>query len=178
MIRRRGDRPGMETAPDASGHGRLALRVAGSDDRDLLLAWANDAETRAASFHPGHIDRATHAAWFAERLAKSDGRIWIGVVDGVPIGQIRVDRDADGRGEVSISVAEEARGRGLARGLLLAGMAAATRELGVSTFVALVRPENTRSLALFRGAGFRDEAEGDRNGITCRIMVHDSELAR
>lgn len=176
MIRRRGERPGMGPAPEASGHGGLSLRVAGSGDRDLLLAWANDAETRAASFHPGHIDRATHAAWFAHRLAKSDGRIWIGLVDGLPIGQIRVDRDAEGRGEVSISVAEEARGRGLARGLLLAGMAAAARDLGVTTFVALVRPDNARSLALFRRAGFRDEAEGERNGIPCRIMVRDGKV--
>jgi RimJ/RimL family protein N-acetyltransferase len=166
----------MSPAREASGRGGLSLRVAGSGDRDLLLAWANDAETRAASFHPDQIDRATHTEWFEHRLAKSDGRIWIGLVDGVPIGQLRVDRDAEGRGEVSISVAEEARGRGFARGLLLAGMAAAARELGVTTFVALVRPENARSLALFRGAGFRDEADGERNGIACRIMVRDGEV--
>jgi RimJ/RimL family protein N-acetyltransferase len=161
--------------PDGSGDGELSLRPAGSGDRELLLTWANDAATRAASFHPAHIDGATHEAWFAERLAKSDGRLWIGVVDGRPIGQIRVDRDAEGRGEVSISVAEEERGRGFARPLLLAGMAAAARELGLTNLVALVRSENARSLALFRKAGFRDEAEGERNGIPCRIMVRDVE---
>jgi RimJ/RimL family protein N-acetyltransferase len=166
----------MSPGPEGSGTDGLSLRHAGSGDRDLLLAWANDAEVRAASFHPGQIDRATHEAWFAQRLTKSDGRIWIGMVDGRPIGQVRVDRDADGRGEVSISVAGEARGQGFARMLLLAGMAAATRELGVTTLVALVRPENARSLALFRGVGFRDEAEGERNGIPCRIMVRDGGL--
>lgn len=166
----------MSPAPEGSGHDGLSLRLAGSGDRDLLLAWANDAATRSASFHPDPIDRATHEAWFARRLAMTDGRIWIGVVDGRPIGQVRVDRDSDGRGEVSISVAEEARGRGFARKLLLAGMAAATRELGITTLVALVRPENTRSLALFRKVGFRDEAEGERNGIPCRIMVREGGL--
>jgi RimJ/RimL family protein N-acetyltransferase len=168
----------MTPAPEDSGPDGLSLRHAGPGDRDLLLAWANDAETRAASFHPGQIDPATHEAWFAQRMAKSDGRIWIGMVDGRPIGQVRVDRDANGRGEVSISVAEEERGRGFARRLLLAGMAAATRELGVTTLVALVRPENARSLALFRGVGFRDEAEGERNGFRCRIMIRDGGLER
>lgn len=164
----------MRPAPDGSGGpGDLSLRVARSEDRDLLLVWANDPETRAASFHPAHIDPTTHDAWFAHRLAKSDGRIWIGFMDGRPIGQIRVDRDAEDRGEISISVAEQERGQGLARRLLHAGMVAAGRELGVTTLVALVRLENARSLSLFRGAGFRDEADGERNGIPCRIMVRD-----
>jgi RimJ/RimL family protein N-acetyltransferase len=166
----------MSPAPEGTGSDDLSLRLAGSGDRDLLLAWANDAETRAASFHPDQIDPATHEAWFAHRLAKRDGRIWIGMVDGRPIGQVRVDRDAQGRGEVSISVAEEERGQGFARRLLLAGIAAATRELGVTTLVALVRPENARSLALFRGVGFRDEAVGERNGFPCLIMVRDGGL--
>jgi RimJ/RimL family protein N-acetyltransferase len=165
----------MSPAPDGSGHDGVSVRLAGSGDRDLLLAWANDPSTRAASFNPAPIDPATHEAWFARRLSMTDGRIWIGVVDGRPIGQVRVDRDSNGRGEVSISVAEEERGRGFARKLLLAGMAAAGRELGVTTLVALIRPENTRSLALFRKVGFRKEAMGERNGIPCWIMVREGE---
>jgi len=137
----------------------------------LLFVWANDQATRAASFHPGRIERDTHKAWFARRLASTEGRIWIGEIDGGPIGQVRVDLIAEGRGEVGISVASEARGRGLARGLLLAALAAAERELRVTTFVAAVRPENARSLALFRGAGFAEESDGQREGIACRILV-------
>ena len=129
--------------------------------------------TRASSFHPGPIDPATHARWFADRLASSDGRIWIGEMDGRPIGQVRVERIAEGRAEVGISVAPEARGRGLARGLLTAGMDVARRELEVSSFIAVVRRENAVSLALFRGAGFVDYADGERNGIACSILIHD-----
>ena len=163
------------------GAAELSLRLVGPGDRDLLLEWANDAATRAASLHPDPIDASTHDAWFAQRLPSPAGRIWIGEIRGHPIGQVRIDRidsggDArDGRGEVGISVASEARGLGLASRLLLAGMDAAVQALGVTTFVAVVRPENARSLALFREAGFSDDSEGVRDGIVCRILVRHGE---
>ena len=152
----------------------LALRRAGPGDRDLLLEWANDPATRAASFHPARIDPSTHDGWFTARLASPDGGIWIGEIDGRPIGQVRVIR-IGGCGEVSISVAAEARGRRLARPLLLAAMAAADRDLHVSTFIAAVRPGNAASLALFRGAGYTRESEGERNGIACRVLVAETD---
>ena len=65
----------------------------------------------------------------------------------------------------------QVRGLGLARPLLLAGIEAAIRELGVTAFVALVRPDNVASLRLFGGAGFRDEGAGERTGIVCRVLV-------
>ncbi len=149
----------------------VALRPIGAGDRDLLFAWANDTGTRAASFHPAPIDPATHEAWFAHRLVALDGRTWIGEQDGRPVGQVRVDREASGRGEVGISVAPQVRGLGLARPLLLAGIEAAIRELGATAFVALARPDNVASLRLFGGAGFRDEGAGERAGIVCRVLV-------
>ena len=151
-----------------------ALRPAGPADRDLLLEWANDPATRAASFHPARIEPSGHDRWFAARLASPDGGIWIGAIDGRPIGQVRVQRIDSERGEVSISVAAEARGRGLARPLLLAAMAAADRSLGVRTFIAAVRPGNAASLALFRGSGFSHESEGERNGIACLVLVSEA----
>lgn len=158
-----------------NGEASVVLRPVTVDDRDLLLAWARDPVTRSASFHPGDIDGATHAAWLDRRLADAGGRIWIGVVDGRPIGQVRVDRDADARGEVGISVAPEARGRGLAGPLLRAGMERARTELGVTEFVALVRPENAVSLRLFGSAGFVDVGAGERAGVACRVLVRRSD---
>jgi len=164
----------MDQAPSrASGPpGRTVdLRSIGPGDRDLLLTWANDPATRAASFHPAPIDAATHDAWFARRLADGTGRTWVGEVDGHPIGQVRIDLDESGRGEVGISIAPDARGRRLARPLLAAGIAAAVAELGVTGFVALVRPDNAASIRLFRGAGFRDTGAGERDGTGCRVLL-------
>jgi carbamoyl-phosphate synthase large subunit len=152
----------------------ITLRPAESRDRDLLLDWANEPATRAASFHPELIAPAAHDRWFADHLASSNVGLWIGELYGRPIGQVRVVRTDSVNGEVSISVAAEARGRGLARPLLLAAMAAAERELQVTTFIAAVRPGNAPSLALFRGAGFGNESEGERNGIACLVLVSEA----
>lgn len=160
----------------SDGPGELSLRPVGPGDRALLYGWANDAVTRAASFHPEPIEPAIHDAWFARLLASRRGRIWIGEIGGRPIGQVRVDRVEKGRGEVGISVASSSRGRGFGRALLSAGMVAAERELGVATFVAAVRPDNATSLALFRAAGFSDESDGERAGIACRILVLDRSV--
>lgn len=149
----------------------IALRPAGPGDRDLLLEWANDPATRAASFYPTRIEPDAHDRWFAARLGSPDGGIWIGEIDRRPIGQVRVIRTDATKGEVSISLAAEVRGRGLARPLLLAAMTAAARRFGVTTFVAAVRPGNEASLALFRGAGFSEELAGERNGVACRVLV-------
>ena len=152
----------------------VALRPAEARDRDLVLEWANDPVTRAWSFHPEPIAADTHAAWYAARLADPDSRIWVGEVAGTPIGQVRAQRGADGRAEVGISVAAGERGKGYAGPLLRAGMAAAQVELDATRLVALVRPDNERSLRLFRGAGFADEATGERAGIECVVLAWES----
>ena len=90
----------------------------------------------------------------------------------MPIGQVRFDRNPDGTVEVGISVAADARNRGLGRSLLAAGLAAARRDgsLGVRTFVAHIRLDNDVSAALFRGAGFRLVGESVSNAVPCLVF--------
>ena len=145
----------------------LQLRRAAPADADLLLAWANDPETRAASFHPGRIEPDEHRGWLAARLASLSTVLWIGELDGRPVGQVRLELEPDGVAEVGISVAPEARGRGVGRRLLGAAVSEASRTLPVTAFLARVRPDNGRSLALFRAAGFLDDAQGLVDGVPC-----------
>ena len=141
-------------------------------DADLLLTWANDPATRAQSFQPDRIEAATHERWLAERLASPSSRLLIGLEGPTPIGQVRFDRNPDGMVEVGISVAADARNRGLGGSLLAAGLAAARRDgsLGVRTFVARIRLDNDVSAALFRGAGFRLVEESTCNAIPCLVF--------
>ncbi len=148
-------------APDPQAR----LRAARWDDADTLLAWANDPETRAASFASAAIAEPGHRAWLAGRLADPETRLWL-VEDpagGGPVGTLRLAR-ADGVGTVSITVAPSCRGHGWG-GRMLAALAAWNR---AATFtprlVAWVRDDNAASLALFAAAGYRVDGRAAQAG--------------
>jgi RimJ/RimL family protein N-acetyltransferase len=133
----------------------LTLRPASADDEDLLLGWANDPVSRASSRIHEPIPAADHHEWLERRLAApDDARIWIGEVDGRPVGVVRFERRVPSGVEVSISIAPEARGQGLARPLLDAGVTAARAAFGQVTIRADILPGNEASVRLFTGSGF------------------------
>ena len=155
---------------------RVRVRPAVAADADLLLEWVNDPEARAASLTPGPIERPRHVRWLDGLLASDRAGLWIGLAGDDagggggagaerPIGQVRVVVDEHGDGEVSVSLAEEARGRGLSVPLLQAGLAAAAAALPVATFVAHVRPANEPSRRLFVRAGFEPVGTVTRHDI-------------
>ncbi len=133
----------------------VTVRPATPDDRDRILEWANDPVARAAGFHPRPIEPAEHARWFAGRLAHpATGRIWIGLLEGAPIGIVRFERAPDGPFIVSIALDQAARGRRLSQPLLDAGLAVAREAFPGVRFRAWIKADNGPSLALFRGAHF------------------------
>lgn len=144
----------------------ITVRPATADDAALLLDWANEPTTRAAGFHRDTIDEATHRRWLAARLASPTSRLYVGLADDRPIGQVRLDGAPDGRVEVGISVAAEARGRGIGRDLLHAGLVAGRADPGlqVDVFVARIRPDNAASIALFTASGFLFVGSEDVSG--------------
>jgi RimJ/RimL family protein N-acetyltransferase len=125
--------------------------------------------TRAAGLHPRRISRDEHERWLAARIDSPASRVLIAEEAGRPVGQFRLERDEDGQVEIGILTAPEARGRGVGRRLLRAGIAWARADaaLAPAGFVALVRPENEPSLALFRGAGFAEVGRMTVEGVEC-----------
>jgi L-amino acid N-acyltransferase YncA len=69
----------------------------------------------------------------------------------------------EGVGEVSVYVAEEARGAGLGR-VLLDELVRRSEQAGYWTLNAGVFPENEASLRLHRGCGFREVGKRERLG--------------
>ena len=142
------------------------LRPATWADADLLLAWANDPGTRAASFTTAPIAREDHLRWLAGSLFSPTRRLFIGWADGVPMGTVRLDDTAEGA-VVGITVAPEQRGRGRGHQLLALLRTWATGQ--VPRLVAWVRHDNPASLKLFRAAGYRPVRDDLVNGhaATC-----------
>ena len=140
----------------------VQLRPARASDGDAVLAWRNDPATRAASFEHEEIPPSIHARWFAGKLGDPDCLFLVVEVDGVPVGQVRLERVAPGLAEVNVGLAPKARGRGIGRQALQLAASEARRQLGIETFRALVKSENEPSLRAFRAAGFSDHTvDGD-----------------
>jgi RimJ/RimL family protein N-acetyltransferase len=145
-------------------------------DADAVLAWRNDPETRGASFDDREIEAADHRRWFASKLDDPATRLFI-VLDEekMPVGQVRFDAAPDGW-VVSIALAAAARGKGYGREALrrvgdemLAGEA--------SRLIAFVKPDNRRSLAAFREAGFGETGRCVQRGVPAVRLVRERGAA-
>jgi len=135
----------------------IELRPATADDAELLLRWRSEPSTVEASFTAAAPSADEHARWLSALLVDPGRRLWI-VVDGdEAVGQVRVD-PAPGGDEISVSVAEAARGRGVARAAIGAACA-----LGGRPVVARIRPANGASISAFTAAGF--VADGDQGEV-------------
>jgi spore coat polysaccharide biosynthesis protein SpsF len=99
------------------GRGELALRPATAADSSALLSWRNADDAVRWSTTGRAVERCEHEAWFGRVLHDAGRRVWIGEVDGVPVGMVRVDVHC-GVGTVSVAVDPARRGHGAGSGLL------------------------------------------------------------
>jgi len=145
------------------------LRPVVRGDADLLLAWANDPETRANSFNRETIKPEEHRAWLEGRLA--DGRCWMCLAEdatGRCFGTVRIEGDEELT--VSITIAPTHRGLGLGEKLLSLACAADPHE-GRRILRAEVRPDNAASRKIFEANGFRLIAEKPDRLVFGRTLV-------
>ena len=134
---------------------RVHLRPAALEDAELVLAWANDPVTRAASVSSATISWPDHLAWFSAQLAREDRHLFVAEHEHAPVAFVRLDASAEQPGActISINVAPAARGRGLGVAVLEAGSAIAAG-LGFGSVHALIRPDNHASRRAFARAGY------------------------
>ena len=137
---------------------RTVLRARGAepDDEARVLTWANDPGTRRTAFTRDPISRETHRRWFRRRLRDLDASEFsiIETLEGVPVGQVRFERQASGDWEVHYLVAPAFRGRGLGRNVLQAGLARFVEVRGVAPVFGRVQRDNTASCRIFEALGF------------------------
>jgi RimJ/RimL family protein N-acetyltransferase len=139
------------------------LRIRPADGRDLycLWLWANDPETRRASFGRGTISWSDHVAWF-ERQRQGEAPIFIAeTAQGQPIGSVRFDTDDGWRTtRLSYVVGPEARRQGWSCPLVTHGVQQFRLLRPGATITARVMADNVGSLRVFRGLGWTESVEG------------------
>jgi len=133
----------------------LTVRPARETDADLLFAWRNDHATRSASRETAPVTSTAHREWLARTLA-TDERVLLLVEAGeVPVATVRFDRLEPGAWEVSVTVAPERRGEGLAAGAVQAAQRWLEGHVGApGRLVAVHRDGNEASQRLFASLGY------------------------
>lgn len=150
LLTRRPDLLEERPAPRAA----VSLRPATTADAALLHGWVNRPDSLANKLATADaIPRDAHETWLAAKLDSEDAAIWIGEINGDPVGQVRLERRGDGL-EVDIYVDGAARGQGAGIAMLEAARTeAAARWPGVP-LLARIKPENMASRRLFTRAGY------------------------
>lgn len=132
------------------------LREASPNDKDRILEWRNDSVSLANSLNDKPVSTPTHNIWFEKTLADADKFIFLGydADPDTPFGMVRFDVNPHhNQADVSINLAPEARGRGLGKLLLSAGI---KKFLSHRTCIlsAKIKPENKASIACFKSNDF------------------------
>lgn len=141
----------------------LELRPLVLADGEDLLVWRNDPVTRANSLDTAPVERERHFDWLHHALADPERLLLMAERDGGRLGMVRFDTCRKGEWRVSISIAPEARGRGIGRVLLALAIQRLERLRGRGVLVAEIRAANDPSRRIFAACGFCQVDE--ENGV-------------
>lgn len=138
----------------------VRLRLAREDDEQGLLSWQQQPGVRRYARDPRPPTAHEHHQWLQQRLSSSHCRLMIVECGGDAAGMLRLDliEDAARRDsyEVSILIAPEQQGRGLA----LAALGLVRVWLPDAELVAETLPGNVASQRLFEAAGYVPGEDG------------------
>lgn len=145
----------------------LTARPATETDAKRLFDWRNDETTRLVSRTSEPLHWESHVAWVERTLADPGRKLLIIEQNNEAIATIRWDDLGDLTWEVSISLAPEQRGKGLAAAVLAAGERALT-DLAPVKLRAGIHISNEASRRLFARAGYLPNLPADANGFEGR----------
>lgn len=149
---------GHSKAQSAAGT-QLVVRQAQPEDAMDILHWRNDPLVCAMSRHHEPISEAVHMAWYSRAVDDPNRLLLIGVMGEKKIGIVRFDHHQASLWEVSITMAPNARGKGVGRHLLEMALKRLNIIHAPSSVLAVVRLNNEPSLRLFHSLGFNRESD-------------------
>lgn len=151
--------------------GSLNLRDATDIDRELIWHWANDEQTREASYSQAQISWNEHVSWFDAVRRQKNHRFFIADDERKqPIGQIRFKID-DKEAIISFSVCAESRRKGYGKEILFKAVKKIFGETDIEQVSAYVKSDNEASLRVFQKAGFHTVEELSICGVSSRKMI-------
>jgi RimJ/RimL family protein N-acetyltransferase len=130
----------------------MHLRLLARADLEAVRLLRNNC--REAFFDSREIDAGQQVAWF-ERLDRASVSFFVIEEDGVVVGTVSVTDRPDAREVGNLTLHPSCRGRGLMRQAVVQLTALP------GCYVAEIRPDNARSLRVFRAAGFVEEPAED-----------------
>lgn len=152
----------------------LRVRPAATTDASLLHAWRNDPVTRNSSRSSEPVPWSAHERWFASSLVRPDRILMVAEDSDGAVGTARWDEQTAGEWEVSITVAPQRRGHGLAGAVLQAAEAHLSSRCSPSSltaYLAVVHSQNGASRRLFEAAGYLPEQRPDGFGFARSIKL-------
>ena len=149
-----------------------ALRPATDADRELIWQWANDPDTRAASFQSDAITWETHCEWFTRQQADPAALLLIGLDSReAPMGFVRFSNIDAEIADISINLAPDHRGLGGGATLIRRACRYLFDQSTLKRIRALVKPANIASQRSFLRAGFSGAGATDVAGAPAIVMI-------
>jgi UDP-2,4-diacetamido-2,4,6-trideoxy-beta-L-altropyranose hydrolase len=147
-------RVALALSPEKAKVGDVRLRPATLADGHKLWEWQTLSGIRRFARNPRVPAWPEHLAWLKQRLGDLGSLLNIVLVDEIPAGVLRLDRQVGGAFEVSILVDPAVQGKGIAH----AALRAARRLLPSVPFQAEVHRDNVASRRLFSSCGYQEES--------------------
>src|SRR5688572_30062541 len=129
-------------------------RVLTSDCR-MIWEWANDPESRRASFTSREISWEEHITWFEQKLVESQC-VFLAVVQEESsniVGSVRFQIEGD-HAVISINIAPSYRGRGIGQRAIRLATLFLFENTSVDTILATIRATNVASIRAFQRSGY------------------------
>ena len=139
---------------DSASLSEIIVRPASFDDVDLLFHWRNLPEIIKLSSSRRSVSWPEHSSWLSSSLESNFIKIFIAQVNGVPIGQVRLEFD-NSIAWLSIYLLPAFCGMGYGTYLIKLITSQAQDYFPKITSVdAVIRQDNMRSISSFLRAGF------------------------
>lgn len=133
----------------------IKIRRVVEEDSEILFEWRNNPEIFKYSLNPNKVSLENHQNWFRKILKDSQCVFYMCIVNDTRCGSVRYHLSEDGtEAEVSISVAPEFWGRGIASSMLSHTENCLKAETNVTVINATVLNDNKASMKLFSKAEF------------------------